>query len=188
MQLPEIYVSTDIETDGWTPGKNSMLSLGSAAFLADKTLLDTFTVNLETLPNAVQEPATLHWWNTQPVAFEACRRDCQPPATAMQKYQRWLKQLPGKIIFVAYPAAFDFNFVNYYLQRFVGENPFGFAVIDIRSYVMGMQNLPYRKAGKNHYPAEWFDNLPHTHIALDDALEQGSLFCNILKANQQLSS
>jgi hypothetical protein len=25
--------------------------------------------------------------------------------------------------------------------------------------------------------------LPHTHIALDDALEQGALFCNILAEN-----
>lgn len=30
-----------------------MLSFGSEAYLADKTLLDTFTVNLETLPEAV---------------------------------------------------------------------------------------------------------------------------------------
>jgi hypothetical protein len=35
---PEIYVSTDIEADGPIPGMNSMLSFGSAAYLADKTL------------------------------------------------------------------------------------------------------------------------------------------------------
>jgi hypothetical protein len=28
---------------------------------------------------------------------------------------------------------------------------------------------------------EWFDDLPHTHVALDDALGQGALFCNMLK-------
>lgn len=32
-------------------------------------------------------------------------------------------------------------------------------------------------------PRHWFDKLPHTHIALDDALEQGALFCNILAEN-----
>lgn len=31
----EIYVSTDIETDGPIPGPNSMLSFGSAAFTAE---------------------------------------------------------------------------------------------------------------------------------------------------------
>ena len=28
-------------------------------------------------------------------------------------------------------------------------------------------------------PKRWFDDLPHTHKALDDAIEQGSMFCNI---------
>ena len=36
--MNEIYVSTDVETDGPIPGVNSMLSFASAAYLADKTL------------------------------------------------------------------------------------------------------------------------------------------------------
>ena len=41
----------------------------------------------------------------------------------------------------------------------------------------------YRESVKRNMPKEWFDPLPHTHEALDDALEQGALFCNMLKAN-----
>jgi hypothetical protein len=37
--MPEIYVSTDVESDGPIPGPHSMLSFGSAAFLEDKTLV-----------------------------------------------------------------------------------------------------------------------------------------------------
>ena len=48
--MTEIYVSTDVEADGPIPGPHSMLSFGSAAFLADGTLLDTYAVNLATLP------------------------------------------------------------------------------------------------------------------------------------------
>jgi hypothetical protein len=29
-------------------------------------------------------------------------------------------------------------------------------------------------------PKRWFDDLPHSHVALDDAIEQGALFCNML--------
>ncbi len=54
--MTEIYVSTDIEADGRIPGVHSMLSFGSAAYLADKTLLGTFTANLEQLPGAVPDP------------------------------------------------------------------------------------------------------------------------------------
>ena len=50
--MTEIYVSTDVETDGPIPGPHSMLSLGSAAYTADKTLVSTFSANLETLPGA----------------------------------------------------------------------------------------------------------------------------------------
>lgn len=64
----EIYVSTDIEADGPIPGPHSMLSFASAAYLADKTLLGTFSRNLATLPGACAHPDTEAWWKTQPAA------------------------------------------------------------------------------------------------------------------------
>ena len=71
MSRTEIYVSTDVEVDGPIPGRYSMLSLGSAAYLADKTLVSTFTVNLECLPEAEAHPDTLAWWQHQ--MFVYCR-------------------------------------------------------------------------------------------------------------------
>lgn len=186
--LPEIYVSTDIETDGWQPGKNSMLSIGSAAYFSDKTLISTFTANLETLPDAVSEPKTMKWWKTQPEAWRACRENRTAPAKAMKDYCYWLEQLPGKIIFVAYPLAFDYPFVSYYLLRFAERNPFGYAAIDIRSYAMGLTGQNYSESGIHNLPERYFDDLPHTHIALDDALEQGALFCNLLAAQKEMGS
>jgi hypothetical protein len=32
-------------------------------------------------------------------------------------------------------------------------------------------------------PRAWFDDVPHTHVALDDAIEQGRMFCNMLREN-----
>jgi hypothetical protein len=77
--MHEIYISTDIETDGPVPGPNSMLSFGSAAYLADKTLVSTFSANLETLPGATGDAKTMAWWATQPAAWEAARTEPQPP-------------------------------------------------------------------------------------------------------------
>ncbi len=188
---PEIYVSTDIECDGWIVGQNSMLSLGSAAYLADKTLLSTFTVNLEALPETTPSTKTMAWWQNFPEAWAVCRQNCQPPVQAMQAYHDWLLSLPGYIIFVAQPVIFDFAFVNYYLLRFAGNNPFGLSAIDIRSYAMGLCNKDYRHSQLHtedeYYPKEWFDGLPHPHIALDDAIEQGTLFCNLLAAQKRRS-
>src|SRR5580700_3082591 len=121
---PEIYVSTDIEADGPIPGPHSMLSFASAAYLADKTLVGTFERNLETLPGAAPDPGTAAWWETQPEAWAACRKDTHPPQAAMLDYVAWLEQLPGSPVFVGYPVAYDFMFVYWYLIRFTGKSPF----------------------------------------------------------------
>ena len=180
----EVYVSTDVETDGPVAGRHSMLSLGSAAFAADKTLLGTFSANLETLPGSTPDPRTTAWWATQPEAWAACRRDLEAPRAAMTRYVAWLETLGGRPVFVAYPSAFDFPFVYWYLAEFVGRNPFGYSAIDIKTYAMALLRRPYRACGKQSMPTEWLDPLPHTHVALDDALEQGRLFCNMLAANR----
>ena len=179
----EIYVSTDVETDGPLAGKHSMLSIGSAAYMADKRLVSTFSANLETLPECSADAGTAAWWTTQPEAWAACRRNVEPPQEAMTRYLAWLKALQGSLVFVAYPAAFDFPFAYWYLTLYAGENPFGFSVIDIKTYAMAMLHRPYRTCGKKSMPTTWFDTINHTHVALDDALEQGSLFCNMLRAN-----
>src|SRR5271165_6340474 len=109
--MPEIYVSTDVETDGPIPGPHSMLSFASAAYRADKTLLGTFAANLHLLPGASGHPDTMAWWAKNQAAFDAARSDLEAPESAMRRYVDWLKTLPGKPVFVAYPAGFDFLFV-----------------------------------------------------------------------------
>ena len=183
--MTEIYVSTDVETDGPIPGPHSMLSFGSAAYRADKTLVSTFAANLETLPGAAGNPGTMEWWATQPEAWQACRQNPQPPEQAMKLYVEWVKGLPGRPVFVGYPVAFDFLFVYWYLIRFTGESPFSHSALDIKTYAMALLGKPYRASTKRNMPRSWFDKLPHTHQALDDAIEQGALFCNMLKARQE---
>lgn len=181
--MSEVYVSTDIESDGPIPGPHSMLSLASAAYSADKVLIDTFSANLEFLPGAVGHPGTMEWWKTQPEAWSACRENPESPQTVMLRYADWVKSLPGKPVFVAYPAGFDFTFVFWYLIRFTGECPFTYSALDIKTYAMSMLKTGYRDSTKRNMPDRWFDKLPHTHVALDDAIEQGALFCNMLAEN-----
>jgi hypothetical protein len=183
--MPEIYVSTDIEADGPIPGPYSMLSLGSAAFLEDKTLISTFSANLDLLPGATGDPETMAWWATQPDAWAAARRDCRDPALVMADYVRWLKGLPGRPVLVGYPVSYDFMFVYWYLMRFAGESPFSHSALDIKTLAMAALDTEYRKAVKGNMPRTWFETRPHDHVALDDAIGQGILFCNALAAVRQ---
>jgi hypothetical protein len=181
--MTEIYVSTDIESDGPIPGPNSMLSFASAAYTANKHLVSTFSANLNLLPGAKGDPKTMEWWQGQQKAWEASRQNCEDPEIAMKRYLAWLKGLPGTPVFVGYPVTFDFMFVYWYLIKFTGESPFSFSGLDIKTYAMAVLKREYRKSSKHDMPKEWFDDSPHNHVALDDAVEQGALFCNMLKAN-----
>jgi hypothetical protein len=134
----EIDVGTDVETDGPIPGPHPTLSFGSAAYTADKRLVSTFEASLEPLPGAVGHPDTMTWWQTQPEAWAACRENLRGPAGAMAAYVAWVKGLPGKPVFVGYPAGFDFLFVYWYLIRSAGESPFSFSALDIKSYAMAV--------------------------------------------------
>jgi hypothetical protein len=178
----EIYVSTDVEADGPIPGPHSMLSFASAAYRADKALVGTFEANLTLLPGAQGDPKTMEWWRRQPEAWAACRTNLREPETVMPEYVRWLKSLPGKPVFVAYPAGYDFMFIYWYLIRFAEESPFSHSALDIKTYAMALLGTEYRESVKRNMPAKWFDDLPHTHVALDDAKGQGALFCNMLAA------
>lgn len=178
--MQEIYISTDVEADGPIPGQNSMLSFGSAAYLKSKQLISTFEVNLECLKGAVADPDTQKWWATQTQAWEYCRSNQKPPAEAMQNYTKWIATLPGKPVFVGYPASYDFMFVYWYLIRFTGNSPFSHSALDIKTLAMVALKADYRKSTKKFMPKSWFDKLPHTHKALDDAIGQGALFCNIM--------
>jgi hypothetical protein len=184
----EVYVSTDVEADGPIPGPHSMLSFGSVAFDEEGIEVASFTANLETLPGARGHPDTMRWWQTQPAAWQACRKDPRAPDVVMPAYAAWLDALPGRPVFVSYPAAFDYLFVHWYLHRFAGRSPFSHSALDVKTLAMSMLGGRYCDATKRHMPRRWFPEMTHSHVALDDAREQGLLFVNMRRELRDLSS
>ena len=181
MPRREVYVSTDVEADGPIPGPHSMLSFASAVFDDDGAVLATWTANLELLDGAHGHPTTMEWWRSQPEAWAACRTELRAPAEAMIAYADWLDALPGRPVFVAYPAGFDFTFVYWYLMRFAGRSPFSHSALDVKSYAAALLGSRFRETSKRMLPTRWLSERPHTHVALDDALEQGEMFVKMLR-------
>lgn len=177
----EIYVSTDVEADGPIPGPYSMLQFGSAAFRLDGTSgIQTFHANLELLQGASQHPATMKFWSENQKAYDGTRVGIEPPALVIPRYVKWLQALPGKVVFVGYPACYDFMWVYWYLMKFAGESPFSHSGLDIKTAAMMVLKKNYRDSTKKGMPSQWFSKKPHTHNGLDDALEQGELFVNMM--------
>lgn len=178
---PEIYISIDVETDGPIPGRNSMLSLGAAAYTRDKELLGVFSANLEQLQEATPDEDTMNWWKTQQKAWDACRKNTRDPKAVMKDFVEWIATFKDYTpVLVAFPAGFDFTYVHWYITAFYGRSPVSFSCVDIKTVAMCLLNTGYRDAVKRNFPKRWFDDLPHTHVAVDDAIEQGAMFCNML--------
>lgn len=179
--MDEIFVSVDVETDGPIPADNSMLSLGAAAFQKDGTLIGTFFSNLKPLETATPNKDTMDWWATNPVAYKAATDNAKDPKIVMNEFVDWVDNLGGSPVFVGYPAGFDFLFCYWYMMHFVGRSPFSFSALDIKTYAMAVMKTDYRKSTKRNMPKRWFPENKHSHVSVEDAIEQGKLFINMLK-------
>jgi len=180
---PEVFISVDLECNGKIPGDASMLSLGAAALNSNGDVLSTFSVNLEVLPGASEDPDTMEWWSKNQTAYNATRTNCIDPKLAMEQFTTWVKQQPGIPVAIAYPAGYDWIWLYWYMIHFTGNSPFSFSCLDVKTYVMAVLGTPYRQSTKKNMPKRWFSSDPHTHIAVEDAIEQGKLFINMLKEN-----
>ena len=183
--MSEIYVSTDVETNGPIPGEYSMLSFGSVAYDEVGKEIAYFYRTLLPLENAKEHPDTMKWWKSKPEAWKEVNTNKYMPEVAMSEYYEWLRLLPGKPIFVGYPASFDFMFIYWYLMKFVGESPFGFQALDMKTYAWSILGGQFKNSVKANFPKEWFSIAHmHTHNALDDAREQGDMFFRMKSWNK----
>ena len=74
----------------------------------------------------------------------------------------------GTPVMVAYPAAYDTMWVQWYLHRFAGDDPFRRRAIDIKTLAMVGMGKGYRTAPKARMPRHWHSVAGHTHVAVDD--------------------
>jgi DNA polymerase III epsilon subunit-like protein len=167
----EVLISVDVEAAGPVPATYSMLSLGAVS-LDDPQA--TFYAELKPVNN-----------NSVPEAMKVVgrtladfRRTGRDPKEAMVAFREWIKVVvkAGKPVFVGFNATFDWAFVNFYFDHYVGENPFGFGGIDIKSYYMGMTGCDWEDTRSSRITSELKRSSPHTHNALDDAVEQAEMF------------
>ena len=182
----ERYISVDVEADGPIPGRHSMLSLGAAAYNAWGQRVGKFSANLGTLPDATTDDRTMAWWETQPGAWKRARERARDPKTVMEEFHLFAlgdgPRRSGRPVMVTYPAAFDAMWVTWYLHAFTSGDPFRRRCIDLKTMAMQFLGGGYANAAKRNMPPSWFSGRRHSHVAVQDAIEQGELFVNIVEA------
>lgn len=173
----EVFLSVDVETSGPIPGEFSLLTIGACNIAYPK---DTFSCELKpSTSNA--DPKALE---VTGLSLDQLERDGLEPTIGMQLFGEWVKNSigsDGTPIFVGFNAAFDWSFINYYFHRYLGDNPFGFAALDIKSMYMGAARCTWSKTKSSQISAALHPTLKGDHDALHDALYQAELFRLIQK-------
>lgn len=129
------------------------------------------------------------FWEKNPAAWAAVTKDPRNPKEVMDDFANFLWKMRNitkrRPVAVCAPVGYDFSFVRYYMARYLNTDaPLGHSAIDVKTLVADRLKLPYYDAGKRNYPRHWLrDSFEHTHVAVEDAVEQGWIFCRILEGD-----
>jgi len=186
-----IYIVTDCEFDGPTPGQNSMLSFGSIAVSAAGTIFGEFEAVLKPLDGATSDPVAMTFWHRHPEAWAAATTNPEPAAAVISRFVDWVKSLGGQPIFAAHPVSLDGPWFDFYLRQFTGrplfEGPwvsdrlFQHAPLCLMSMVAGSTGRGHWQCDVANYPPEWLGDIEHTHRAIDDARGYANLLVHFTR-------
>ena len=188
MRNGDAYISVDVETDGPIPGPYSMLSIGMAycgrfnGRSLELTPRPTETLYLELQP--ISEEFEYEALHVNGLDRNRLKAEGLDPKTAMEQASKWIDEVSGdnRPIFVAYPAAFDWLWVHWYFTRFTKlGSPFGHSgCFDLKTAIAVKGKIPVSRSSKSQLPIALQSDYPHTHNALDDALEQANIFYKLM--------
>lgn len=97
-----------------------------------------------------------------------------------EKFNKWLNQFKGRIIFISDNPAYDWQFINYYFHKFLGHNPFGHSARRISDFYAGIKGNFFDSQRWKHWRVT-----PHDHNPVHDALGNIEAFEKILEINKK---
>src|SRR5262249_1297362 len=152
------YISVDIEASGPTPPTYSMLSLGAVTVYDPHA---TFYVELRPI-NDKSIPEAMSVIGRTLADF---RKTGRAPKAGMIAFRDWINSVAStrRPVFVGFNATFDWAFVTFYFHRYLGENPFGFGGLDIKSYYMGIAGCMWEDTRSSRIPSKLKGSRRHTH-------------------------
>jgi hypothetical protein len=185
---PELYFSVDVESDGPIPGIYSMLSFG---------LVVAGKFDGEHFERSDRDPQSFYRelkpisdeYVADAVAVTGLDRDKLTrtgvaPAQAMKEARAWVEEIAvgHHPVLVGFPLVFDWMFLYWYFVRFAEGSPFSYSSgLDMKSIYQAKARVRVSDAGKNDLPLRLRSEKPHTHNALDDAIEQAEIFAKLFE-------
>ena len=176
----EAYISVDVEAAGPIPGEYSMLSLGAC-------LVGTPTVSFYAELRPINDRFIPEALAVGKLSLEQLALTGRDPGEVMRAFRQWVQETAAgqRPVFVGFNASFDWQFVNWYFHKYLGENPFGIGALDAKAYYMGLVGCSWSEAASSRLPPQFQPARGLTHNALDDAIAQAEIFEKLLAAGRR---
>jgi DNA polymerase III epsilon subunit-like protein len=162
----------DVEADGPYPGDYSMVSFGIVKVQEDLSTTPTFygkvaPVSDKWLPDAL---AVSGHSREEHLTFDT-------PESVMVRARQFVEaNMEGHAVLVSDNNGFDAAFMNHYMHKYTGGNPFGFSSRRIGDFYAGLE--------KNYKSANGWKKLrttTHDHNPVNDALGNAEALLAIAK-------
>ncbi len=196
MNKEKIFLSVDVEADGPAPSVNNCLQIAIVACRYDpdpdpKTTRRWVVSSLDLCltPQKGREASTFtmtDFWAKFSDVLAKIREDAQEPSMQMQKLSDWLKKLEQDyeiVRWVAAPAAYDWQWVNSIYHQYKPDAAYSipYSCECMSTLRRGLEYLGKDDDKVSAFMAVGIENLPHTHYALEDALEQAYKYLRLRK-------
>jgi DNA polymerase III epsilon subunit-like protein len=158
----------DVESDGPCPGLYNMISFGCVKLYTHESFL-----------GKVKPISPL--WDSSALAISGISRTTHEsypdPKTEMERFASWLKRFSGsRHIAISDNPAFDWQWLNYYCHKYLGDNPFGFSARRIGDFAAGLKsNFSDTSSWKK------LRRTTHDHNPVNDALGNAEALEQLLK-------
>ena len=138
--MKHVRISVDVEADGPCPGLYSMVCFGAVVVGDDLAKSKEWP----SFRSGYVKPIS-KLWIPEALAVSGISREehllGQQPDPVMNRFKEWVLSQTGldaRPVFVSDNPAFDWQFINYYLHLFTGDNPFGFSARRIGDFYAGL--------------------------------------------------
>jgi len=152
------YIVVDVESDGNLLGVNSMVCFG--AVLVEPSLTKTFYGRTKPISDV---------YNPESLAISGFSREehesFDDPEQVMKDFTKWISENSKgtKPILISDNNGYDASWINYYMIRYTGKNPFGWSSRRIGDLYCGL--VKDSRAQWKH-----LRKTSHTHNPVDDAM------------------
>ncbi|AYV84382.1 MAG: exonuclease [Hyperionvirus sp.] len=187
MAREKLYASFDVEVDGPIPLKHSMISIGIVFFDSNGDEIQSYQRNIKPVANKIQDPKVMtDFWSKFPDVWQFITSNQVEPAVFVMELSKILKLLGRTydMVWVAHPAAFDWQWLKNYYEFFRAEDMPELGYTARCGSTLFWAYCKQNKIEKKEQDAlreRLCEGLKHTHNPNDDAREQGKMFINLCK-------